>query len=111
MAEKSPPAPPDYLDAALRSRFEELAPELFALGTLTRLDVDALARYVVSEHEYLRVSRLSMQAISRGDAADADRWVSVQDRLLKQCLTAGAEFGLTPTARRSRGLILPNKSK
>lgn len=111
MAEHTPPAPPDYLDATLRARFEQLAPELYALGTLTRFDVDALARYVVSEQEYLRVSRLAMQAISRGDAADADKWVSVQDRLLKQCLTAGAEFGLIPTSRRARGLIPPSKTK
>ena len=77
------------------------------MGTLTALDTDALARYVVSENEYLRVSRLTMEAIQRGDAADADKWASVQDRLLRQCMTAGAEFGLTPGSRRARGLIPP----
>ena len=101
------PAAPSYLDAALRDRFNALAPDLTAMGVLTRMDVDALARYVVSENEYLRVSRLAMQAIQRGDAADADKWASVQDRLLRQCMTAGAEFGLTPSGRRSRGLIPP----
>lgn len=101
------PAAPSYLDAALRDRFNALAPDLAAMGVLTRMDVDALARYVVSENEYLRVSRLAMQAIQRGDAADADKWASVQDRLLKQCMTAGAEFGLTPSSRRARGLISP----
>lgn len=101
------PAAPSYLDAALRDRFNALAPDLAAMGVLTRMDVDALARYVVSENEYLRVSRLAMQAIQRGDAADADKWASVQDRLLRQCMAAGAEFGLTPSGRRSRGLIPP----
>ena len=101
------PAAPSYLDAALRERFNALAPDLTAMGVLTRMDVDALARYVVSENEYLRVSRLAMQAIQRGDAADADKWASVQDRLLRQCMAAGAEFGLTPSGRRSRGLIPP----
>lgn len=101
------PAAPAYLDASLKERFEALAPDLAAMGTLTALDVDALARYIVSEHEYLRASRLAMQAISRGDAADADKWASVQDRLLRQCMAAGAEFGLTPSARRARGLIPP----
>lgn len=103
---KVPPAPA-YLDGALRERFDALAPDLVAMGTLTDLDVDALAKYVVSQNEYLRVSQLAMQAIARGDAADADRWVSIQDRLLKQCLTAGAEFGLTPNSRRARGLSPP----
>ena len=101
------PAAPSYLNDALRERFNALAPDLTAMGVLTRMDVDALARYVVSENEYLRVSRLAMQAIQRGDAADADKWASVQDRLLRQCMTAGAEFGLTPSGRRSRGLIPP----
>ena len=101
------PVAPSYLDAALRDRFNALAPDLAAMGVLTRMDVDALARYVVSENEYLRVSRLAMQAIQRGDAADADKWASVQDRLLRQCMAAGAEFGLTPSGRRSRGLIPP----
>jgi len=101
------PSPPGYLDAALRDRFNSLAPDLVAIGSLTILDVDALARYVVSENEYLRVSRLTMEAISKGNAADADKWASVQDRLLKQCMAAGAEFGLLPSARRARGLIPP----
>lgn len=101
------PAAPAYLDASLKERFEALAPDLAAMGTLTALDVDALARYIVSEHEYLRASRLAMQAIARGDAAEADKWASVQDRLLRQCMAAGAEFGLTPSARRARGLIPP----
>ena len=55
----------------------------------------------------MRVSRLTMQAIARGDATEADKWASVQDRLLKQCQIAGAEFGLTPSSRRARGLIAP----
>lgn len=101
------PTAPAYLDAALRERFEALAPSLAAMGTLTAMDVDALARYVVSENEYLRVSRLAMAAIAKGDAAEADKWASCQDRLLRQCMTAGAEFGLTPSSRRARGLIAP----
>ena len=101
------PTAPTYLEGDLRDRFNALAPDLAAMGTLTALDVDALARYVVSENEYLRVSRLTMQAIARGDAAEADKWASCQDRLLKQVMAAGAEFGLTPSSRRARGLIPP----
>ena len=109
MADRHPTAPtaPAYLKGRLRERFEELAPVLTAMGTLTYLDADALARYVLSENEYLRVSQLTMEAIEGGDAADADKWANVQDRLLRQCMAAGAEFGLTPSGRRSRGLIPP----
>lgn len=101
------PTAPSYLDGDLRARFDALAPDLIAMGTLTWLDVDALARYVLSENEYLQASKLVLDALSACDAAAADKWASVQDRLLKQCMTAGAEFGLLPTARRTRGLTLP----
>ena len=101
------PAAPAYLNAALRARFEALAPSLAAMGTLTSLDTDSLARYVISENEYLRVSQLTMEAINRGDSAEADKWAGCQDRLLRQVMTAGAEFGLTPSSRRARGLIPP----
>lgn len=104
MAEVNPPA---YLDGSLQERFRALAPALTAMGTLTGVDADALARYVISENEYLRVSKLAMEAIGRGDSAEADKWASVQDRLLRQVMTAGAEFGLTPSSRRARGLIPP----
>ena len=106
MADRLPTAP-SYLDAALQARFNALAPDLAAMGTLTALDADALARYVVSENEYLRVSKLTLDAIGRGDSAEADKWASCQDRLLKQVTAAGAEFGLTPSSRRARGLIAP----
>ena len=107
MPDRLIPPPPAYLNAQLRARFEALSPNLAAMGTLTAMDVDALARYVISENEYLRVSQLAMDAIGRGDAAEADKWASCQDRLLRQCMTAGAEFGLTPGSRRARGLLPP----
>ena len=101
------PEAPVYLAAALRERFDALAPDLVRMGVLTRLDADALAKYVVAEHEYLRVTSKAIAAINAGDPTEAERWISVQDRLLRQCLTAGAEFGLTPSGRRSRGLPAP----
>lgn len=107
MVDRLPPPAPGYLTGALRTRFEQLAPALAAMGTLTEMDVDALARYVLSENEYIRVSALVLDAIQAADAAEADKWASVQDRLLKQCMAAGAEFGLTPSSRRARGLIPP----
>lgn len=107
MADRLPPAAPGYLMGALRARFDALAPDLVAMGTLTEMDVDALARYVLSENEYIRVSSLVLDAIQAEDPSTADKWASVQDRLLKQCMAAGAEFGLLPSARRARGLIPP----
>lgn len=100
---------PAYLDGTLRQRWEALAPQLAAMGTLDELNADLAAKYILAENEYLRVSNLVQGAISRGDPDDSNKWLAAQDRLTKQILTLGEELGLTPKARKARGLIAPRK--
>lgn len=106
MAERSPsPLPcPVYLGGALARRWEELAPELQRLGTLDALNTDIAGKYILAENEYLRVSALVQESIARGDGDEATKWIGVQDKLTKQILQLGSELGITPTARRARGL-------
>jgi P27 family predicted phage terminase small subunit len=99
-----PPPCPVYLGGQLAQRWEALAPELVKLGTLDDLNADVLGKYILAENEYLRISQLLQDAINRGDADDAPKWVTAQDRLTKQILALGGELGITPTARRARGL-------
>lgn len=103
MADTSLPCP-GYLGGALARRWEELAPELVKMGTLDSLNADLLAKYILAENEYLKVSALVQEAISNGAGDDATKWIGVQDKLTKQILTLGAELGITPSARRARGL-------
>ena len=98
---------PAYLDGTLRRRWELLAPKLEAMGTLDELNADLAAKYIQAENEYLRISNLVQGAISRGDPEDSNKWLAAQDRLTKQILTLGEELGLTPKARKARGLIAP----
>lgn len=98
---------PAYLDGSLRRRWELLAPKLEAMGTLDELNADLAAKYILAENEYLRISNLVQGAISRGDPEDSNKWLAAQDRLTKQILTLGEELGLTPKARKARGLIAP----
>ena len=95
---------PAYLAGTLTRRWEELAPELQRLGTLDALNVDLLGKYILAENEYLRISALVQEAIARADGDDAGKWIAAQDRLTKQILQLGAELGITPRARRARGL-------
>lgn len=95
---------PVYLGGALSRRWEELAPELQRLGTLDALNVDICGKYILAENEYLKVSALVQEAIGRGDGDEATKWIGVQDKLTKQILALGSELGITPTARRARGL-------
>lgn len=103
----SGPAPlpcPSYLGGTLARRWEELAPELQRLGTLDALNTDIAGKYILAENEYLKVSALVQEAIGRGDGDEATKWIGVQDKLTKQILVLGSELGITPTARRARGL-------
>ncbi len=110
MAEKTLSVPcPRYLDGTLRERWAQLAREMEAMGTLDALNADLAAKYILAENEYLRISNLVQAAISRGDPDDSNKWLAAQDRLTKQILTLGDELGLTPQARKVRGLLVPRK--
>ena len=95
---------PSYLSGSLARRWEELAPELQKLGTLDALNVDICGKYILAENEYLKVSALVQEALVKEDAEAAGKWLAAQDRITKQILALGSELGITPTARRARGL-------
>lgn len=106
MAERSPASLPCpvYLGGTLARRWEELAPELQRLGTLDALNVDIAGKYILAENEYTKISAMVQQALKDEDAEAAGKWLAAQDRITKQILQLGSELGITPTARRARGL-------
>ena len=103
MAETSIPCP-KYLAGSLVKRWEALAPELVKMGMLDRLNADLLAKYILAENEYLKISDRVQTAIKSGDGDEATRWINAQAKLNSQILTLGAELGITPGARRALGL-------
>lgn len=78
------------------------------MGSLDDLTVDLAAKYILAENEYLKISDLVQEAIRAGDSDAAGKWINAQDKLTKQILQLGAALGITPDARRTRGLLLPN---
>lgn len=100
---------PAYLAGSLTDRWADLAPKLAAMGTLDPINADLLAKFILAENEYLRISELVQNAIARGDPEDSNKWLLAQDRLTKQILSLGDELGLNPSTRRARGLIAPRK--
>lgn len=104
-----PPVPPapGWLAGSLRARWAELAPIFWRMGTLSELEVNTLARYILAENNYLQVSTFLQNALAAGDAEDANKWLSAQDRLIKQILTLGEALGLTAEKRKSLGWTLP----
>lgn len=95
---------PSYLAGGLARRWAELTPVLQKLGTLDDLTADLAAKYILAENEYLKISSLVQDAIAKCEADEAGKWIAAQDKLSKQILQLGAELGITPKARRERGL-------
>ena len=98
---------PSYLTGGLRERWDELAPTLQQMGAVDGLNAPTLVKYLMTEAEYLRVSKYVAGSIENGDAEGAGKWLAAQDRLLRQCLTLADALGLTPEARRAKGLRAP----
>ena len=91
--------PPAYLPKepkTLRRTFNKIAKELKAIGIITNLDVDALARYVIAVEMYQKVSKQLLNEPSVVTMADT---LSLQDRLFKQCRSAAMDLGLTISSR------------
>ena len=53
-------SPPDYLPAKLKKEFESIADKLISIGIMTELDVDLLARYLLSKQHLDRRPYMKM---------------------------------------------------
>ena len=101
------PEAPAWLAGSLRERWAELAPAFWRMGTLSELETGILARYIVAENNYLQVSNQLQSALARGDGEDAGKWLSAQDKLIRQIITLGEALGLTAEKRKAMGWTLP----
>ena len=103
------PQAPEWLAGNLRNRWAELAPVFWKMGTLTDLEAGILARYIVAENNYLQVSNLLQIALSSRDGEAANKWLSAQDRLIRQMETLGNSLGLTAEKRKAMGWVLAGR--
>lgn len=101
------PTAPSYLPDSMAARFNTIAPILTKAGALGSYDADLLAKYILAENEYLRVTNNVTEALNKNNAEAANKWLNAQDRLARQCLLLASELGLTPNARREAGIVLP----
>ena len=60
-------SPPDYLPEKLKGEFESLSGKLIDIGIMTELDVDLLARYLLSKQAYLGLTSRYMKMLSSGN--------------------------------------------
>ena len=92
--------PPEYLTGEKQiEKFHYIADMLLALDIFTELDVDCLARYIMSEQLYLQYTNLLVKLIKKQDFEQMGKIQGLQDRAFRQCDTCARRLGLTITDR------------
>lgn len=105
--------PPKYLSKVQKKRFRTIAKELTALGVMGNTDCDALARYIIAEEMYIRITERLTDALNCSESlkdsedfdgysdaiAAVDHYAKLHDKYFKQCRTAANDLGLSISAR------------
>lgn len=92
--------PPDYLTGQKQiAKFNYIAEMLLKLDIFTELDVDCLARYIMSEQLYLQYTNLLIGLIKSKDFEQMGKIQSLQDKAFRQCHQCARSLGLTITDR------------
>ena len=110
---------PKYLtDKQLKSEFKKISQELKNLNLMSNLDCDALARFLIAQKEYIRITdelnktQLMTMDYETGEPVvntEYERLVIVHDKFFKQARTAASDLGLTISSRCK--LIVPKVEK
>lgn len=98
--------PPKYLLASQKKEFTRIADELLRLEIFSNLDVDALARYVDSKHEYEKVTRSLRKTRPTEDNIEMYSALRInRNTFYNECRAAASDLGLTITSRLK--LVIP----
>lgn len=120
---------PQYLTLTQKKAFKKIVKELRAIDLVSNLDVDALARLVIAQENYVAVTEklkeqpLMVEVVEEkldpeGDVikvkrqvvnSQVERLALLQDRYFKQCRQGAADFGLTVSSRCR--LVVPKASE
>lgn len=92
-------APPSFLLKSQKDRFNEIAEQLQDLGVMGVTDCDALARYVIAESMYEKVTKLLRKPQILNDIEALKDYSLVQDKYFKQCRSAANDLGLSISSR------------
>ena len=112
------PEMPDWLSPAARAEWEKVLPHLLALGWIHELDKVALASYCEAYADLQRfrqlISQKNAEQAESGDvqtfatgAKQISVWRQLANDAEKRANAAGAQFGMSPLARRNMKAIAP----
>lgn len=98
---------PNYLNKKQTDTFYTIANELKRIDIMSNIDVDVLARYVIAESLYLKLTRKINSKSVQDDIISFEKYVNMQDKYFKQCQACAKELGLTISSRCK--LVVPKK--
>ena len=88
---------PNYLPDELKKEFDRIAKELINIGIMSNLDCEALARFIVAESQYQKVSLRLLKMDEIND--EYAEFIKIQEKLFKQARQAASDLGLTISSR------------
>ena len=107
--------PPKYLTPPQKKRFRAIVKDLIALRIMGNTDCDALARYIIAEDMYIKITDKLTEAMESSDLyLDMDdfdideymgalkaveKYAGLQNKYFKQCRAAANDLGLSISAR------------
>ncbi|ADU30355.1 phage terminase small subunit P27 family [Evansella cellulosilytica] len=96
---------PSYLTKSQKEEFDQIANELVRLQIFSNLDVDALARYIDSRDQYIKIVRLLRSTKPKDDFKEYAQIQRSKNLLFNECRSSAGDLGLTITSRLK--LVLP----
>lgn len=99
--------PPSYLPDNLKEEFNRIANELNEIGIMSNLDCEALARFIVAENQYQKVSQKILKMKTVGP--NYIELVKIQEKLFRMSRQAASDLGLTISSRCK--LVMPKKEE
>lgn len=89
--------PPSYLPDNLKKEFIKISKQLVDIGIMANLDCGTLARYIVNEYSYQKVTKKLLKT-----GVENDKYIDLllkQEKLFKMCRQGASDLGLTISSR------------
>ncbi|MHB9924811.1 phage terminase small subunit P27 family [Clostridium botulinum] len=99
--------PPSYLPNNLKKEFKRISKELIDIGIMSNLDCESLARFIVSEYNYQKITKKLLKT-----GVDNKKYLDLllmQEKLFKMCRQSAGDLGLTISSRCK--LVIPKNEE
>lgn len=100
---------PDYLSKKQKDTFYKLSGQLQKLKIMGETDVDALARYIVSNDSYIHATKQLRKTDVKNDPILYDKWTTIQEKYFKMVRSSANDLGLSISSRCK--LVVPGANK